>query len=147
MTHSKLLAYFPSVAFCKSPNSLVCLTHPQWLQCIYYYLCRHKMTSAKKKPKQFLRFGRKIIQLSSLFHPQPPSGGYAFVLCLRRKHFWLSLIQHALQSSCRFTVDTEFVLDKRRFTWVHLSAKVPCKIDLHLCQFTSSYVLLSHSFK
>jgi len=55
---------------------------------IYYYLCRQKMTSAKKKPKQFLEFGRKVIQPPSLFHPQPPSGGSDFVLCFSRKHIF-----------------------------------------------------------
>ena len=138
-TLRKLPVYFSSIAFCKSPNSFICLTNPQWLQCIYLLSMQTQNDLSKEKAKTVPSFWEeKIIQLPSLLGPQPPSGGYAFVLCLRRKHFFLCLIQHTLQSSCRYTVNVEFVLDKRCFTWVHRSAKVSCKVHLHLCQLTSS---------
>lgn len=109
---------------------------------IYYYLCRHKITSAKKKPKQFLDFGKKIIQASSLFHPRAHSESCDFVLCFTRKHFWLRL--NSLDC-----VDLTGILSRGvcvKHEVLHLS--VPCKITFVIFNIgLVSYVLLLYNFK
>lgn len=98
------------------------------------------MTSAKKQPKLFLDFGRKIIQphLSSTHSLLlgPVTLSYASAGNTFLAEFELSRAYRILQVYCQM----EFVLDTRSFVWVCQSAKVSCKIDLHGFQFMTSYL-------
>lgn len=85
--------YFPSLAFCRSPNNFSCLINPQWLQCIYLLLSVQTQNDlSKEEAKTIPWFWEKN---HSAPISVPPTGSFWWPwLChmlQQETYFWLRL--------------------------------------------------------
>lgn len=139
----KLPAYFPSLAFCKSPNNFSCLINPQWLQCIYLLLSMQTQNDLSKEVKTTPWFCEKNHSAPISLTPTGSFWGLWPCLMLQQEtYFWLRL-------SSLECVDLTGILSSGvciEHGVPHLS--VPCKITFVIFNiWLVSYLFLLHNFK